>query len=82
MYDVWIKNEHVLCTIRYERERKMLLINPDFSKTKPYLLQVNAETLKTYQYFIENASAEIDETSLAKEDELLQKVINIKLAML
>lgn len=74
MDDVWIKNEHVLCTIRYERERQILLINPDFSKTNPYLLQVNVETLKTYQYFIENASVEIDEINLMKEDELMQKV--------
>lgn len=74
MDDIWIKAEHVLCTIRYDPHRKLLLLNPDFSKTKPYLLQANVDVTKNYFYFIENASEEIDLASFLKEQELCEKV--------
>lgn len=80
--DVWIKNEHVLCTINYDSKRKILYMNPDFS-TKPYLLEINnADTTKTYQYSIESACDVIDEKLLRKEEELTKKVIIIKKAFI
>lgn len=62
--------------MKYDKERKILAVNPDFSKSKPYLLQVNADSIKNYCYFIENACEEIDEEDFLKEERLYEKVTN------
>lgn len=72
---MWIKNEHVLCTIRYDCERNILWMNPDFSATKPYSLTVDAT--KIYYYRIENACESLDGDLLQKEEELALKVIKL-----
>lgn len=81
MDEVWIKSEHVLCTIRYYEDSKLLLMNPDFTKTQPYLLQVTGETVKNYSYFIENACEDIDEATLNREEELCAKLLAQKLKL-
>lgn len=69
-----MKNELVLCTVTYDCERKILWMNPDFSATTPYLLEV-VEDAKTYSYSIENACEAADEDYLQKEEKLAEKVI-------
>lgn len=57
-------------------------MNPDFSSTKPYTLEINDDdSIKTYSYTIENACEVIEEEYLRKEEELTEKVIIKKFVM-
>lgn len=51
-------------------------MRPDFSKGKPYLLQVENDTTKNYFYYIENASEQMADDIVLKENQMLNKVIS------
>ncbi|KAL3271048.1 hypothetical protein HHI36_021548 [Cryptolaemus montrouzieri] len=70
----WVKFEHVLCTMKYNKEKNILKVHPDFSNNIPYLLEVNVETLKNYYYFIENVQEDIPEQLNQKENEIFKKI--------
>ncbi|XP_056633094.1 tectonic-like complex member MKS1 [Diorhabda sublineata] len=76
--DIWIKNEFILCTLKYEKVSKTFSIYPDFTTTKPYILRIQGECLKYVHYFIENASASIQTVEEFNEMNIITKVAEKK----
>lgn len=73
MENVWIKNEQLLCSIKFDNNSQVLSVYPDFTTTKPYYIKVGSETIRYFFYFIENCS-EISEELALKEQEIIKKV--------
>lgn len=48
---------------------------PDFSSGKPYILQVENDSAKNYFYYIENASEQMTDDVILKENQMINKVI-------
>lgn len=74
MENIWIKNEQVLCCMKFDSNSQVLSIYPDFTTTKPYFTKIQSETIRYFFYFIENCS-EISEELVLKEREVIKKVI-------
>ncbi|XP_050299372.1 tectonic-like complex member MKS1 isoform X2 [Anthonomus grandis grandis] len=75
--DTWIKNEKLLCTLKYNPSMKVLQVFPDFTVSRPYKLSVprsiqNDE--KVFSYFIENCSKEIPESIGLNEKSLIREI--------
>lgn len=69
MEKVWIKQEYVLCALRYDEEKKILEVFPDFSGEKPY------EIFDSFDYYVENISETIPDDLLQTENDILNKVM-------
>ncbi|CAG9854348.1 unnamed protein product [Phyllotreta striolata] len=79
--ETWIKNEIVLCAIRYDRISKTVSVFPDFTTTKPYTLTIFGQKLRRIRYFLEHASADIPDTEAFKENEIFRKVSEKKISL-
>ncbi|KAK9874303.1 hypothetical protein WA026_002654 [Henosepilachna vigintioctopunctata] len=77
----WVKFEHILCTLKYNKEKNILIICPDFSQRLPYRLQLNSDSIRTFYYFIENASEDIPEELAQKENEIFKKISEYRLSL-
>lgn len=75
--DIWIKDEHVLCALTYDKDSKVLSVYPDFSTTVAYTIRVVREEVKKFNYFIENGSADVPDSEIQKEQEILGIVSKI-----
>lgn len=73
--DTWLKQEYILCSLKYDKDRNVLFMCPDFSQSIPYLLEVQSDCTKNYCYFIENASNPMPTDLSLKENQILNKVI-------
>lgn len=51
-----LKFEYTICVIKYNKTRDILNIYPDFTENIPYVVQINSDTSKLYEIFIENVS--------------------------
>lgn len=73
---IWLKSEHVLCSLKYDFNNKILYVFPDFSKNEenPYVLEVGGDGKEIYEYYIEHISKERDKKSDSNEKEVIQKV--------
>ncbi|XP_018561989.2 LOW QUALITY PROTEIN: Meckel syndrome type 1 protein [Anoplophora glabripennis] len=71
--NIWIKNEQLLCSIKYDKNSQVLNIYPDFTTIKPYYLKMGSETIRYFFYFIENCS-KISEELVLKEQEIIKKI--------
>lgn len=76
--NTWLKAEQILVTLKYNNKDKVLSICPDFSRTKPYELQISGDMDKTYHYYIENVSVTMSTEALIKESQILSKVAAYK----
>ncbi|XP_044260603.1 Meckel syndrome type 1 protein [Tribolium madens] len=70
----WLREEKVLCVVKYDRKYKILSIYPDFTKSQPYLIRLEGTTIRKYQYFLENVSTQIPEDVYLREKELIRKI--------
>lgn len=77
MDDIWIKDEHVLCAFTYDKNSKVLSVYPDFSTTVAYTIRTVGEEIRKFSYFIENGSANIPDSDIQKEQEILRIVSKI-----
>ncbi|KAK4878658.1 hypothetical protein RN001_011164 [Aquatica leii] len=64
----------VLCTIKYETTHKYFTLNPDFTQSQPYTIQIETDTKKNYRYYVEDASDKIPLETQLKENEILHKI--------
>ncbi|XP_023025425.2 Meckel syndrome, type 1 isoform X2 [Leptinotarsa decemlineata] len=80
--DIWIKNEQVLCSIKFDRVYKVVSIYPDFTKSKPYSLKIQGERPKYVHYFIEQCSENFSETEEQKEKDIMKKVVETKQSLM
>ncbi|EFA08377.1 Meckel syndrome type 1 protein-like Protein [Tribolium castaneum] len=78
----WLKQEQVLCVVKYDRKYKILSINPDFTKSQPYLIRLEGATIRKYHYFLENVSAQMPEEAHRREKELIRKINGHKTELL
>ncbi|XP_017781960.1 PREDICTED: Meckel syndrome type 1 protein-like [Nicrophorus vespilloides] len=68
--ETWLKREYLLCRLCYSKNTKSLTVFPDFTKTNPYVLSVNADSSRKIKYWLENSS----ETSKA-DAEIISAVV-------
>lgn len=81
METTWLKCETILCTIKYNLEKKTLTLYPDFSKTHPYDLEINGNTARHFKYYIDHVSPQIPDEENEKEMELIKKINNHKIQL-
>ncbi|XP_044763320.1 Meckel syndrome type 1 protein [Coccinella septempunctata] len=74
----WVKFEHVLCMLKYDKEKNVLRVYPDFSPDIPYHMQVVGDTTKNYYFFIEHASEDIPEDLAQIEEQIFKKIADYK----
>ncbi|RZC41425.1 Meckel syndrome type 1 protein [Asbolus verrucosus] len=77
----WIKDERILCTLKYDRKTKILSIHPDFTNFEPYLIKINGNKARNFKYLVENVSEPMPEDERFKETELIRKINNHKMAL-
>ncbi|KAJ8917237.1 hypothetical protein NQ315_002254 [Exocentrus adspersus] len=72
--DIWIKDERLLHTLKYEANTQVLSVYPDFTTVEPYFIKLtHSDGIKYFLYFLENYSEASDEYN-RQEREVLQKV--------
>ncbi|XP_025833633.1 Meckel syndrome type 1 protein isoform X2 [Agrilus planipennis] len=76
--DIWIKNEFILCTIKYDRNNQILVINPDFSEADPYLLEFEDDKQYAFVYRVEDVSENIKTSPSTTEEEICEKMIQYR----
>ncbi|KAF5281360.1 hypothetical protein FQR65_LT14758 [Abscondita terminalis] len=69
----------LLCTIVYDDTRHLFTIFPDFTQSEPYSLQIETDTKKIFQYYIEDASEQMPLEVQLKETEILNKITSHQL---
>lgn len=74
MHENWIKYEHVICALKFDEEKRVLKVYPDFSKDVPYHLEIDKESPKNYYYFIEHVSEGMPEDLSQAEEQIFKKV--------
>ncbi|XP_045468861.1 Meckel syndrome type 1 protein [Harmonia axyridis] len=74
----WIKFEHIICVVKYDRERNVLRVYPDFSKDIPYHLQIDNDISRNFYFFIENASESIPEDLSQIEGQIFKKIADYR----
>lgn len=74
----WIKSEYIICCLKYDSQRKILLIYPDFTKFSAYTMIVNNDMSKRYDIRIENMSELIAPEILEPEKQIIDKVALIE----
>ncbi|KAJ8956381.1 hypothetical protein NQ318_015119 [Aromia moschata] len=79
--NIWIKNEHPLCRIKFDKTSRVLHMYPDFTTTQPYYLKVQGETMKHFYYFIEHCSETIPENLELTEKDLIKKLTDCKISL-
>lgn len=72
--DIWIKNEKLLCSLKYNQSSRVLKVFPDFTNTHPYTLKIQSDKERIYSYFIENCSNSIPESIETNEKTLIKNV--------
>ncbi|KAJ8980389.1 hypothetical protein NQ317_009383 [Molorchus minor] len=79
--NIWIKNEQVLCIVKYDAGAKFFSIYPDFTSTHPYYIKVQGETVQHFNYFIENYSATAPKSIEMTEFDLIKKLTGVQLTL-
>lgn len=72
----WVKSEQILCKLKYDVKRKVLLMCPDFTVFHAYRIIVKADKTKFYEYTIENVSENRHPQLLQQEEAVLHLVSN------
>ncbi|KAL1502526.1 hypothetical protein ABEB36_007658 [Hypothenemus hampei] len=72
--DTWLKNEKVLCSLKFNEESKVLKVYPDFSNTRPYVLKIQSMEGKVFRYFIEHCSNLMPESIDSNQQTLIKKI--------
>ncbi|XP_030747630.1 Meckel syndrome type 1 protein [Sitophilus oryzae] len=69
-----LKNEKILCSIKYNPDTKLLTVFPDFTTTQPYFLRTDVRDDRNFCYFIEHSSKPIPESIEVNEKTLIKKI--------
>ena len=67
--DTWIKAEHLLCRLKHNKERSLLLVYPDFVRNEWYTLSVDSDVTKKFLYSVEILSESLHDAEQVEETE-------------
>lgn len=74
----WVKFEQIICTLKYNEEKSILCVFPDFNQNIPYSIDITMDNTKKYYYFIENASDKPPKDLEFKEEMVAKKIIDYR----